>query len=124
MFDNVLPEKPRRMAFHEINRGKLGEEVQKLFEDAQDISAEREVKTEVTLKITVFPPDPKEEHLGSVAFKCFLKQPPIESRKFETLLKDGRIIKDAEDPQRLLNLDMFDADNPGNSIPLKKQSNE
>jgi len=98
----------RKMAFYEIGRGQLGRDLQEHFEKAQAISTEREVDVKIKLEIVVHKPDQNdEEYIRSVSYSHELKQPPMRSRKFNTVHKDGVIVKDAaETPEQTSLLDL------------------
>jgi len=102
------PEKAKRkLAFFEVDRGRLGECLQEDFEEAQKIAAERGVEVKINAQITVFPPDQKDPMYGSVQYKHSISQPAFLSRKYDTVLNnDGMIISDAEQPLEQLDLDL------------------
>ena len=103
----------KKLGFWEVARGRLANDLQEDFEAAQIIACERGVKVKVKLEILIHPPDKQNPMYGNLEYKHELIEPPKQSISYQTLLKDGLIIKDAEDPDHLLQISM---DLPGENI--------
>ncbi len=96
----------KKMAFSEIAKGMLSQDVQEDFERAQVIAARANLPTKVKLEITVYPPDPNEEFETSVSYSHSVAEPTLKSRKFIVIHDNGIITRDAQEPLEQLNLDL------------------
>lgn len=92
----------RKMAFFEINKGRLAEEMQRAFENCQAVTHDIGLPTEVTLKINIIPAA-KNDKFGQVSYSIAEKHPPKKSIKFTTeLTGDGIIIADGKSAVEIL----------------------
>lgn len=113
----------RKMAFYEIGRGQLEVDIQQKFEEAQEISAQREVDVKIKLEIIVHKPDPSDEDfIRAVSYTHSLVQPPERSLKHRAVQKNDVIIKNAEEsPEQTSILDL-EIPEPGILSLNKKQA--
>lgn len=99
--------KMRKLGFHEIGKGAFAIDMQEAFEEAQKIAAEKYVDAVVTVKIKVSPPNPREPNFAQIEYtapKVTHGQPP--AKTFSTMLKDGLIVADGDDPADILQIDL------------------
>ena len=97
----------RKLAFFEVDRGRLGVVIQEDFEKAQAIARERGVEVKIKVEMIVFPPDQKDPTYGSVSYNHQIIEPKHLSRRLEMCLNiDGIIVSDAAEPPEQLNLDL------------------
>jgi len=83
------------MKFDKIGGGSFGQRLQAAFEQAQNISFQRNAKTEVSAKICIYPSDsPDHPEFGQVSYEVGVKQPAVVSPKFSTIIQGGRIVSD------------------------------
>jgi len=110
----------RTMGFIEIGKGALGRDVQRCFEQAQSIATIRGCATKVTLQIGISPPSEDRDGsvYGSVAYTTKVTEPPKSSKTYETVIKDGLSVRDAETPME--QLDLLPNDSEDNVIHLKQ----
>lgn len=97
-------EQRRKMAFYEVARGNLAKDFQKVFEKAQEIAEEMKQPVSCTLTMKINPAD--EEGFGSLSYTVKHTQPTKQSRTFDTLIENGKITKDAQDPTDLFQLEL------------------
>ncbi len=86
--------KKRKMAFYELDQGRLALAVQKAFEEMQMTAHESGQQTEITLKIKLIPSKDRQERFGKFAYTVNTKEPPKQSIELTTELKNGFIIAD------------------------------
>lgn len=101
-----MSQKIRKLGFHEIGKGAFAIDAQEAFEEAQRLAAEKYVDAVVTIKISVKPPNPREPNFSQIEYRTNVThgQPP--SKTFSTMLKDGKIVADGEDPADILQIDL------------------
>lgn len=114
--------KDRKLAFHEIGKGRCGIEMQNEFERATLVAADRNVAVKVTLTITVYPPDKDDANYGGISFAIQRSAPPKQSIKYTTLLRNGTLISEGRDRDEALAIQLeFPEDQHENIIPLKAE---
>lgn len=103
----------QRLAFWEIGKGNFAKGVQNDFVEAQRLSIARNMPIAIKMEIIVHPPQPDDKNFGNIEFKHELKQPAQKSVKYITELREGTIVKDANDELDLLQLglDLSEPDN-------------
>jgi hypothetical protein len=99
-----MPDK-RKMAFFEINNGKLAIEMQEAFERASKIAQEENLSAEVTLKIKIFPS--ADGKFGKVTYQVQKKDPVRSSIELTTqITPDGIITADGSSKIDVLQEDL------------------
>jgi len=89
----------RKMAFYEINKGQLAEEMQRAFENCQKVTHENGLPTELSLRIKILPSTDKDERFGGIQYSVSQKYSPKTSKKFTTeLSNNGLIIAEGNSP--------------------------
>lgn len=89
----------RKMAFYELDKGRLALEMQREFEEISRICLEKGKKTEAVLTITCLPPEGKDLQFAKVTYKITKKVPAKESVKFFVEInKDGVVVADGNSP--------------------------
>ncbi len=110
-------EKLKKLAFYEIDRGRMAIRFQKSFEEIQKKVAERGEKAELCLKIIIHPSADNE--FGSLSYDITQKTPKQTSIKLTTSLnKDGLIVSDGKEIINTLELELF-PENPLNIIKME-----
>ena len=109
----------KKLAFWEVAKGRLAQDIQDDFEAAQAIAFDRGVRTKVLLEITIHPPEKGEENYGNLEYKHEVKEPAKTSIKYATLLKDGVIVRDSKEPNLLTQIEL-DLRTP-NTVDFKPQ---
>lgn len=94
----------KKMHFTQIGKGRLAQEVQDAFIEAQRHVDLKGVSAAVTLKINIYPPDPKNPQFGEVDYHTNVIKPASKSRKYTTLIEDGHISTDGGDPTDALQI--------------------
>ena len=85
----------RKMAFYEIQKGKLALDFQKAFEEAQTQAFIHNSPSSITLKIAVFPPPDRTGRFGQVQYAVSKSLPSVKSMKLTTqLTNEGLITED------------------------------
>ena len=92
-----MEKEQRKLAFFEIGRGSLAQEMQEEFEHAQHVSRDLNGAVEVTLKIKVHPPNAKIESMGLLDYQISRKDPPKKSALYTTRLVKGFVVQDGID---------------------------
>lgn len=83
------------MRFDKVGGGTFGVRLQAAFEQAQKICFERNTKTEVEAKIVLYPSESRDHpEFGQISYQVGVKQPPVVSPKFSTVVQGGKIISD------------------------------
>lgn len=108
----------QKLGFWQVAKGRLARDLQEDFEKAQMIAFERGVRTKVMLEITVHPPEKGEQNYGNLEYKHQVTEPPKTSIKYPTLLKSGYIVRDAQEPDLLTQLDL-DLKLPEEPLPFR-----
>lgn len=97
-----MPEKIKKLAFWELDSGRLGLKMQSEFEQAQITARDRGVPVKVNLQIVCMPPDVEDPRFGGIVYKISSKEPNKESKVITTELQDGIIINEGEDVGSIL----------------------
>lgn len=84
----------RKMAFYEIQKGKLALDMQSAFEEAQKQAFIHQSPAKVTLSIAVFPPANRNENFGQVQYAVSKSLPSTKSMKLTTILSTDGLITD------------------------------
>lgn len=85
----------RKMAFYELQKGKLALEMQTAFEDAQKQTMIYSDVSKVTLELIVYPPENRQENYGRIQYKIKKSLPALKSKKMTTELSSlGLIVSD------------------------------
>lgn len=93
-----MPEKRRKCGFYELDKGRMAQEFQRLFERAQVQAAQTGAKVGCVLGITIGPPDSMDARFGSIAYSMKLVAPARKSPALTTELNpNGLIIKVGDD---------------------------
>ncbi len=96
----------RKMAFYEVGKGRLAQDAQIEFERMIRDSLEKMVGATLTIKIKVEPPNPREPDFGEISYSVGVSMGAVSSQRFTSLLKEGNIVADGDDPADALQLDL------------------
>lgn len=101
----------RKLAFYEIGKnGNYAALMQGEFENAQQLSIETGKPVTVVSRITIEPPQSRQDRFGQILFEVKTLAPSRKSIKYTTEIQDGVIVASAENEvsllQESLNLDM------------------
>lgn len=84
---------PEKLMFYELAEGELATQVQKDFEEAQNIAHARGVKTKVTVEITIHPESREQRGTAMVEYKSQVKAPARASIKHITeISREGQLV--------------------------------
>lgn len=84
----------RKMAFYEIQKGKLALDMQTAFEEAQKQAFVHQSPAKVNLTIAVYPPANRNENFGQVQYAISKSLPSTKSMKLTTILSADGVITD------------------------------
>lgn len=96
----------RKMAFYEVGKGRLAMDAQTEFERMIKECQEKNVGATLTIKIKVDPPNPREPDFGQLNYSVGVAMGALNSQKFTTLIKEGNIVADGDDPTETVKLDL------------------
>lgn len=97
----------KKMAFYQLQKGKLAIDFQAAFEDAQKQTMLYGDVSKVSLEITVHPPESRNDKYGSVMYKIKKSLPAVKSMKMTTELSPlGYIINEGRDVDDIIQLDL------------------
>lgn len=82
--------KKRKMAFYEIESGRMATQMQQVFEDAQVATHDHGLASEVNLKIKIFPST--DGRFGQIQYSISKKLPTQQSIKLTTELTAGGLV--------------------------------
>lgn len=101
-------EKLQRLPWFELDNGKYAGWMQKAFEEAQRIAAERGVAVELVSKIKVKPPERDDPSYSEGEYSVSLKLPARQS-KYLAELHEGQIVRTGANVVELMQeqLDLF-----------------
>lgn len=92
----------KRMAFHEIGRGKFAKWMQEEFERAQKIVSETKSSVTLSSVIKVDPPEKEDDCFGKITFTVRVSRPTRKSANYMTEVDNGVIISDGVDVAEIL----------------------
>lgn len=96
----------RKMAFYEVGKGRLAMDAQSEFERMIRECQEKSVGGTMTIKIKVSPPNPREPDFGEISYSVGVSMGSLNSQSFTTLIKEGAIVADGNDPADTVQLDL------------------
>lgn len=91
----------RKQAFHEVGQGKLGLEMQRLYEDCQQLALQSKQAITITLRLTIEAP-PDGDRFGKTSFTLTHNQPTLKSVPFTTEYSAGVAVRDGESVEAIL----------------------
>jgi hypothetical protein len=110
----------KKMMFYEIGKGKFALAMQAEFEEAQDISIEKNGAVTVTAKITITPPKDNDPDFGDISYQISRTHPAYKSRTFSTEVVNNRIVAEGTNVGDILQIDLFPKDEK--IIPMESNS--
>lgn len=86
-----------KLAWYQLDRGKMDRKVQDKFERAQRLADETGQKVTLTLKLVISPPkDPKEPEYQPVAYSIAMPEPAYKSGDVTLVRQNNIAVADAE----------------------------
>ncbi|MEO7959865.1 MAG: hypothetical protein ABIW76_24565 [Fibrobacteria bacterium] len=96
----------KKLAWHDLARGKMSREVQDAFERAQRTAAERGLGVKIKLEIMVGAPRVDDATYQPVAYALTIAEPAKKSKIYDMVRRNDIAVSDAEEAPEQLDLSM------------------